>query len=99
MRSISREFPLSVIAERLSGPDALKKVALHIKNHQRAIEGLSKAAKNILKDHYEEGVLLYSGLYTCNAFTISARGAAEVSEMYPLLLDSRRHTGTNQRND
>ena len=79
-----KEFPLSGIAERLSGPDALKKVALHIKNHQRAIEGLSKAAKNILKDHYEEYEAFYSGLYTMQRVYDLCKGRGEISEMYIL---------------
>lgn len=79
-----KEFSLKSIAEQLKGKDPLTLVNKRIANHQRAIKGLAKAAKDMLREHRSDYELLYSQLYTMQRVYDVCKGRGEVSGMYVL---------------
>lgn len=79
-----KEFSLKAIAEQLRGSDPLGQVKKRIANHERAIKGLAKAAKDMLKEQRAEYELLYSQLYTMQRVYDVCKGRGEVSGMYVL---------------
>lgn len=79
-----KEFSLKAIAEQLRGSDPLGQVNKRIANHERAIKGLAKAAKDMLKEQRAEYELLYSQLYTMQRVYDVCKGRGEVSGMYVL---------------
>lgn len=79
-----KEFPLKTIAAQLKGNDPLALVNKRIANHQRAIKGLAKAAKDMLREHRSDYELLYSQLYTMQRVYDVCKGRGEVSGMYVL---------------
>jgi V/A-type H+-transporting ATPase subunit I len=79
-----KEFSLKSIAEQLKGKDPLSQVNKRIANHQRAIKGLAKAAKDMLREQRAEYELLYSQLYTMQRVYDVCKGRGEVSGMYVL---------------
>lgn len=79
-----KEFSLKEIASQLKADDPLALVDKRITNHQRAIKGLSNAAKDMLREHRSEYELLYSQLYTMQRVYDVCKGRGEVSGMYVL---------------
>lgn len=79
-----KEFSLKDIASQLKGADPLVLVNKRIVNHQRAIKGLAKAAKDMLREHRSEYELLYSQLYTMQRVYDVCKGRGEVSGMFVL---------------
>jgi V/A-type H+-transporting ATPase subunit I len=79
-----KEFPLKDIANELEGDDPLELVKKRIANHERAISGLAKAAKEMLHSHRNEYELLYSQLYTMQRVYDICKGRGEVSGMFVL---------------
>ncbi len=79
-----KEFSLKAIAAQLKGDDPLKLVEKRIANHQRAIKGLAKAAKDMLREHRSDYELLYSQLYTMQRVYDVCKGRGEVSGMFVL---------------
>jgi V/A-type H+-transporting ATPase subunit I len=79
-----KEFSLKDIASQLKGADPLTLVNNRIANHQRAIKGLAKAAKDMLREHRSEYELLYSQLYTMQRVYDVCKGRGEVSGMFVL---------------
>ena len=79
-----KEFSLKSIAAELRGDDPLVQVNKRIANHQRAIKGLAKAAKDMLREHRSDYELLYSQLYTMQRVYDVCKGRGEVSGMYVL---------------
>ncbi|MDY9920423.1 MAG: V-type ATPase 116kDa subunit family protein [Synergistota bacterium] len=79
-----KEFSLKDIASQLKGVDPLTLVNKRIANHQRAIKGLAKAAKDMLREHRSDYELLYSQLYTMQRVYDVCKGRGEVSGMFVL---------------
>jgi len=79
-----KEFSLNDIAGQLSGEDPLADVEKRIANHQRAISGLAKAAKEMLREHRADYELLFSRLYTMQRVYDVCKGHGEVSGMFVL---------------
>ena len=79
-----KEFSLTDIASQLKGADPLILVNKRIANHQRAIKGLAKAAKDMLREQRSEYELLYSQLYTMQRVYDVCKGRGEVSGMFVL---------------
>ncbi|MGD9666877.1 MAG: V-type ATP synthase subunit I [Synergistaceae bacterium] len=79
-----KEFSLKEIASQLKGADPLTLVTKRIANHQRAIKGLAKAAKDMLREQRSEYELLYSQLYTMQRVYDVCKGRGEVSGMFVL---------------
>ena len=79
-----KEFSLKEISEQLEGDDPLLLINKRISNRQRAIKGLARAAKEMLKEHRSEYELLYSQLYTMQRVYDVCRGRGEISGMYVL---------------
>ena len=79
-----KEFSLKEIASQLKGADPLILVNKRIANHQRAIKGLAKAAKDMLREQRSEYELLYSQLYTMQRVYDVCKGRGEVSGMFVL---------------
>ena len=79
-----KEFSLKKIASQLKGADPLTLVNKRIANHQRAIKGLAKAAKDMLREQRSEYELLYSQLYTMQRVYDVCKGRGEVSGMFVL---------------
>jgi len=79
-----KEFSLKDIASQLKGADPLTLVNKRIANHQRAIKGLAKAAKDMLREQRSEYELLYSQLYTMQRVYDVCKGRGEVSGMFVL---------------
>lgn len=79
-----KEFSLKALAAQLRGEDPLKQLNRRIANHQRAIKGLAKAAKDMLRERRAEYELLYSQLYTMQRVYDVCKGRGEVSGMYVL---------------
>ena len=79
-----KEFQLETIAAQLKGNDPLALVNKRIANHQRAIKGLAKAAKDMLREHRSDYELLYSQLYTMQRVYDVCKGRGEVSGMFVL---------------
>lgn len=79
-----KEFSLKALAAQLRGKDPLKQLNRRIANHQRAIKGLAKAAKDMLRERRAEYELLYSQLYTMQRVYDVCKGRGEVSGMYVL---------------
>lgn len=78
------EYPLSKIAGELEGEDQLALVEKRIANHERAINGLAKAAKEMLHGHRAAYNLLYSQLYTMQRVYDVCKGRGEISGMFVL---------------
>jgi V/A-type H+-transporting ATPase subunit I len=79
-----KEFSLKEIAAQLSGEDPLALLNKRIANRQRAIKGLAKAAKDMLREQRAEYELLYSQLYTMQRVYDVCKGRGVVSGMYVL---------------
>ncbi|MDO5116159.1 MAG: V-type ATPase 116kDa subunit family protein [Synergistaceae bacterium] len=79
-----KEFSLKEIAGQLDGDNPLELVDKRIINHQTAIRGLAKAAKEMLKEHRKEYELLFSQLYTMQRVYDVCKGRGEVSGMFVL---------------
>ena len=79
-----KEFSLKDIASQLKGVDPITLVNKRIANHQRAIKGLAKAAKDMLREQRSEYELLYSQLYTMQRVYDVCKGRGEVSGMFVL---------------
>ena len=79
-----KEFSLKAIASQLKGDDPLSLLDKRIANHQRAIKGLAKAAKDMLREHRSDYELLYSQLYTMQRIYDVCKGRGEVSGMFVL---------------
>lgn len=79
-----KEFSLKDIASQLKGDDPLTLVNKRLANHQRAIKGLAKAAKDMLREHRSTYELLYSQLYTMQRVYDVCKGRGEVSGMFVL---------------
>ena len=79
-----KEFSLKDIAGQLDGEDPLALVEKRIENHQRAIRGLAKAAKDMLREHRADYELLFSQLYTMQRVYDVCKGRGEVSGMFVL---------------
>ncbi len=79
-----KEFSLKEISAELEGDDPLTLVDKRIVNHDRAIKGLAKAAKDMLREHRNDYELLYSQLYTMQRVYDVCKGRGEVSGMFVL---------------
>ena len=79
-----KNFSLKDVADQLDGDDPLALVDKRIANHERAIRGLSKAAKDMLREHRNEYELLFSELYTMQRVYDVCKGRGEVSGMFVL---------------
>ncbi|MCE5202095.1 MAG: ATPase [Synergistaceae bacterium] len=79
-----KEFSLKEIAAQLTGEDPLSLVNKRIVNHQKAIRGLAKAAKDMLREQRTEYELLYSQLYTMQRVYDVCKGRGAVSGMFVL---------------
>ncbi|OUO93700.1 V-type ATPase 116kDa subunit family protein [Cloacibacillus sp. An23] len=79
-----KEFSLKEIASQIEGDNPLELLEKRIFNHQRAIRGLAKAAKEMLREHREEYELLFSELYTMQRVYDVCKGHGEVSGMFVL---------------
>ena len=79
-----KEFSLKEISEQLVGEDPLSLVKKRIANHERAIKGLAKAAKDMLREHRDRYELLFSQLYTMQRVYDVCKGRGEVSGMFVL---------------
>jgi len=79
-----KEFSLKDISAELEGDDPLVLVNKRIINHGRAIKGLAKAAKDMLREHRSEYELLFSQLYTMQRVYDVCKGRGEVSGMFVL---------------
>lgn len=79
-----KEFSLKEIAAQLSGEDPLVLLNKRIANRQRAIKGLAKAAKDMLREQRADYELLYSQLYTMQRVYDVCKGRGAVSGMYVL---------------
>ncbi|MEG1642183.1 MAG: V-type ATPase 116kDa subunit family protein [Synergistaceae bacterium] len=79
-----KRFSLATISEEISGENPLEKITKRIANRQRAIKGLSKAAKDLLNEQRKEYELLYSQLYTMQRVYDLCKGRGEVSGMFLL---------------
>ncbi len=79
-----KDFSLKDVAAQLDGDDPLALVDKRIANHERAIRGLSKAAKDTLREHRSDYELLFSQLYTMQRVYDVCKGRGEVSGMFVL---------------
>ncbi|MCF0247990.1 MAG: ATPase [Synergistes sp.] len=79
-----KEFSLKDIAAQLEGSDPLSLVKKRIANHENAIRGLAKAAKDMLKERRADYELLYSQLYTMQRVYDVCKGRGEISGMFVL---------------
>ena len=79
-----KEYSLEEIAQKLSREDPLSQVARAIDFRRKAIDGLEKAAKNILGENRDELEKLYSKLYTMQRVYDLLKGRGEISGMYVL---------------
>ncbi len=79
-----KEFSLKDIAGQLDGDDPLALVEKRIANRQRAIRGLAKAAKDMLREHRADYELLFSQLYTMQRVYDICKGRGELSGMFVL---------------
>lgn len=84
-----KEFQLSEIARNIEkhtaeDGDALSVIEKRIANHRRAIKGLAKAAKDMLREQRGDYELLYSKLYTMQRVYDLCKGRGEISGMYLL---------------
>jgi V/A-type H+-transporting ATPase subunit I len=76
-------FSLKEMASSLQGdPDRI--LPLRIENHKRAIEGLKKAASDVLKADRESMERLYASIYTMQRVYDLCRGRGELSGLYLL---------------
>ena len=79
-----KEFSLKEIAAQIESDNPLELIEKRIFNHQRAIRGLAKAAKEMLREHREKYELLFSELYTMQRVYDVCKGHGEVSGMFVL---------------
>lgn len=79
-----KEFSLKEIASQLKGYDPLSLIDKRITNHKRAIKGLAKAAKDMLREQRSGYELLFSQLYTMQRVYDVCKGRGEVSGMFVL---------------
>lgn len=79
-----KDFSLKDVAAQLDGDDPLALVDRRIANHEKAIRGLSKAAKDMLREHRSDYELLFSQLYTMQRVYDVCKGRGEVSGMFVL---------------
>lgn len=83
-----KDFSLADIAadiEKHSAEgDPLAVVERRIKNHRRAIKGLAKAAKDMLREWRDDYELIYSKLYTMQRVYDLCKGRGEISGMFVL---------------
>ena len=79
-----KDFSLKEIAAQLDGDDPLALVDRRIANHQKAIRGLAKAAKDMLRERRADFELLFSQLYTMQRVYDVCKGRGEVSGMFVL---------------
>lgn len=83
-----KDFSLHKIASdidtHIRDGEPLAVVEKRIANHQRAIKGLSKAAKDMLCEQREDYEILYSKLYTMQRVYDLCKGRGEVSGMFVL---------------
>lgn len=79
-----KEFSLKEIASQIEGDNPLELIEKRIFHRQRAIRGLAKAAKEMLREHREDYELLYSELYTMQRVYDVCKGHGEVSGMFVL---------------
>ena len=79
-----KEFPLKEIAEQLEGEDPLILINKRLAHHAKAIKGLAKAAKDMLREHRADYELLFSQLYTMQRVYDVCKGRGEVSGMFLL---------------
>lgn len=82
------DYPLRDIAlnitERASGGDPLPVIEKRVANHKRAIRGLAKAAKDMLREKRGSYELLYSKLYTMQRVYDLCKGRGEINGMFVL---------------
>lgn len=79
-----KDFSLQEIAEQIESDDPLAVVEKRIANHRRAIKGLAKAAKDMLRERRDDYEMLYSKLYTMQRVYDICKGRGEVSGMFVL---------------
>ena len=78
-----KEFSLQQMAASLAG-DPSEELAKRIANHGKAIEGLKKAAGNVLGSDRERMEHLYASIYTMQRVYDLCRGRGELSGLYLL---------------
>jgi V/A-type H+-transporting ATPase subunit I len=79
-----KEFSLADIAAQIESEDPLALIEKRIENHRRAIKGLGKAAKDMLRENRDKYEYLYSELYTMQRVYDVCKGRGEVSGMFVL---------------
>lgn len=83
-----KDYPLSDIARNLisraNGGDPLPVVERRIKNHERAIARLEKAARDMLRENRSGYELLYSRLYTLQRVYDLSKGRGEINGMFAI---------------
>ena len=79
-----KEYSLEEIASKLTRDDPLGQVEHAISLRRKAIDGLERAAKNVLGGNRDELEKLYSKLYTMQRVYDLLKGRGEVSGMYVL---------------
>ncbi|MDO5562856.1 MAG: V-type ATPase 116kDa subunit family protein [Synergistaceae bacterium] len=79
-----KEFSLKDISDQLEGEDPLILINKRIAHHDKAIKGLAKAAKDMLREHRADYELLFSQLYTMQRVYDVCKGRGEVSGMFLL---------------
>lgn len=79
-----KEYSLAEIAAQIEGDDPLTAVERRIENHERAVKGLGKAAKDMLGENRNKYERLYSELYTMQRVYDICKGRGELTGMYVL---------------
>ncbi len=79
-----KEFPLSEFVALTEGGDPVAMLDRLAANRKRAIDGLAKAAKEMLSGSREKYELLFSELYTMQRIYEVCKGRGEVSGMFLL---------------
>lgn len=79
-----KEFSLSDVAAHLVGDDVVSVLDKRLDNKQRALKGLSKAAKEMLREKRSDFERLYSQIYTMQRVYDVCKGRGEVSGMFLL---------------
>lgn len=78
------DYPVQEIANQLEGDDPVALLKKRLESHKRAIEGLAKAAKDMLREHRDKYKMLFSQLYTMQRVYDVCKGRGEISDLFIL---------------
>lgn len=79
-----KEYSLMEITGKLAGDDPLDSVERSMRMHRKAVDGLEKAAQNVLGKNRNDLDTLYSKLYTMQRVYDLLKGRGEICGMYVL---------------